>query len=131
MIFLRGSSKLSKNELLKLAERTSTLLLNPKKINSEEELFLAEKLSKSAAKEKRNLAKKQEKEFLLWLAGKKDISSALKEYSFTTPKDILLISFKSTKPRLKTLFKLTEKKPSLKKKATKLQIEKISLSRIM
>ncbi len=129
MIFIQGSSKLSKEELLNAAEQEGTLLLNPKKLNSEQELFLAEKLTNNAIKEKRNLAKKQEKEFILWLAAKKDISSALKEYGFQTPKQLVLISFKKTKQQIIKQFQLKETKPKLRKKATPLQIERISLSR--
>jgi len=129
MIFIQGSSKLSKEALLSIAEKEGILLLNPKKLNSEQELLLAEKLTKNAIEEKRNLAKKQEKEFLLWLTAKKDISSALKEYGFQTPKQLLLISFQKTKAQLIKLFQLTETKLTLKKKATQLEIEKISLSR--
>jgi tRNA threonylcarbamoyladenosine modification (KEOPS) complex Cgi121 subunit len=131
MIFIRGSSLLDREGLLKTAEQTGTLLLNPKKINSEEGLLLAEKLAKTALKEKRNIAKKPEKEFLLWLAAKKDISSALKSHSFQSPEDVLLVSFTKTKSRLKSLFRLKEKPMGLKKKAAPLEIEKISLSRII
>lgn len=129
MIFIRGSSKLSKEELLSIAEKEGTLLLNPKKVKSEQELLLAEKLTQNAIKEKRTLAKKQEKEFLLWLAAKKDISSAFEEYGFQTPKQILLISFKKTKAQLIKQFQLKETKLKLKKKATPIEIERISLSR--
>lgn len=131
MIFIRGSSPLPKEELLKSAEKTSTLLLNPKKINSEEELLLAERLAKNSQKEKRNLAKKLEKEFLLWLSAKKDIASALKEYGFQSPQDILLISFTKTNPQIISLFQLKEKPLKLKKKASPLEIERISLSRVI
>jgi tRNA threonylcarbamoyladenosine modification (KEOPS) complex Cgi121 subunit len=129
MIFLQGSSKLKKEELLRLAEKESVLILNPKKLNSEQELLLAEKLAQSAIKENRNLAKKPEKEFLLWLAAKKDISSALSEYGFQTPKQMLLISFKKPKQQLIKQFHLKETKLKLRKKATPLEIERISLSR--
>ncbi len=131
MIFIRGSSKLTKLQLLKLAENSGTLLLSPDKINSEEELLLAERLTKDAIREKRNTAKKREKEFLLWLSARTDISSALKLYSFQSPKDILLISFAKTKPQLKKLFQLKQNPLKLRKKATPLEIEKISLSRIL
>lgn len=129
MIFIQGSSKLSKEALLNLAEKEGIILLNPKKVNSEQELLLAEKLTQNAIKEKRNLAKKQEKEFLLWLSAKKDISSAFEEYGFQTPKELLLISFKKTKAQLLNQFQLKETKLKLKRKATPLEIERISLSR--
>ncbi|MBD3398467.1 hypothetical protein GF412_04550 [Candidatus Micrarchaeota archaeon] len=131
MIFLRGSSPLPKEKLLSLAEKTNTLLINPKKINSEEELLLAEQLAKNATKEKRNIAKKPEKEFLLWLAAKKDITSALKAYSFQSAQDILLVSSGKTKPRMLSLFQLREAPLNLKKKASPLEIERISLSRVI
>ena len=129
MIFIQGSSKLKKERLLNIAEKEGILLLNPRKLNSEQELLLADKLTQNAIKEKRNLAKKPEKEFLLWLAAKKDISSALKEYGFQTPKQMILISFKKTKAQLIKQFHLKETKLTLKKKATPMQIERISLSR--
>jgi len=129
MIFIQGSSKLKKEGLLNIAEKEGILLLNPRKLNSEQELLLADKLTQNAIKEKRNLAKKPEKEFLLWLAAKKDISSALKEYGFQTPKQMILISFKKTKAQLIKQFHLKETKLTLKKKATPMQIERISLSR--
>ncbi len=129
MIFIQGSSKLSKEELLSIAEKEGILLLNPKKVNSEQELLLAEKLTQNTIKEKRNLAKKPEKEFLLWLSAKKDISSALNEYGFQTPKELILISFKKTKAQLLKQFHLKETKLKLKMKATPLEVERISLSR--
>ena len=131
MVFLHGSSKLTKKELLRLAEESGTLLLNPKKINSEEEILLAERLAIDSFGEKRNLAKRRETEFLLWLSARGDIASAFRSYSFQSPKDILLISFTKTKPQLKKLFWLQEKPLKVKKKATSLEIEKISLSRIL
>lgn len=127
---ISGSSPLSREELLPIAEKTGILLLNPEKINSEEELLLAERLAKDSMREGRAIAKKMETEFLLWLSAKKDISSALREYGFSSPQNILLISFSKKKPELKSLFKLKEKKMQIRKKATPPEIERISLSRV-
>lgn len=130
MIFIHGSSKLSREGLLSILKEHDALLLNPKKINSTDELFLAERLTKDAFMEKRNIAKREEKEFLLWIAAGTNISSAFKEYSFESPKNLLLVSFANTKQELKNLFKIEEKPLKLKKKATPLEVERISLSRI-
>lgn len=129
MQFISGSSPLSREELLFLAENTGTLLIGPEKVNSEEELLLAERLAKDSMREGRAIAKKMETEFLLWLSAKKDISSALREYGFSSPQNILLISFSKKKPELKSLFTLKEKKMQIRKKATPPEIERISLSR--
>ncbi len=131
MIFIQGSSKLSKDELLSVLKEHDALLLNPQKINCEEELFLAERLTKDAFREKRNVAKRRENEFLLWLAGGTNISSAFREYSFQSPKRILLISFAKSSAELKKLFKIEEKPLKLRKKATALEIERISLARVL
>ena len=130
MFFIHGSSKLSKEELLSILKEHDALLLNPKKINSTEELFLAERLTKDAFMEKRNIAKREENELLLWIAAGTNISSSLKEYSFHSPKNIIIISFANTKQELKNLFQIEEKPLNLKKKATPLEVERISLSRI-
>jgi len=130
MVFIHGSSKLSREELLSILKEHDALLLNPQKINSEEELFLAERLTKDAFREKRNIAKRKENEFLLWLAAGTNISSALKAYSFDSPKNLILVSFANTKQELKNLFKIEEKPLKLKKEATPLEVERISLSRV-
>jgi tRNA threonylcarbamoyladenosine modification (KEOPS) complex Cgi121 subunit len=131
MIFLAGSSALSKEELEKKAKEEGILLLNPKKIGAEEELFLAEALAKNAAREKRGIAKKEEMEFLLWLSAKTNISSAYREYWFKSPKNLLLVSLKKgAKAQLIKQFRISEKKPEFKKHAAPAQIERISLSRI-
>lgn len=130
------SSTLSTEELEKRAKEEEILLLNPKKINSEEELLLAGALAKSAFAHKRNIAKKREAEFLLWLSAKTNIKSAFDSHSFKNPKELLLISFCGSqdegreKPRLIELFKMKEEKHKLKVRATPAEIERISLSRL-
>lgn len=129
MIFFSASSKLASEKLLALAKKNSFLLLNPEKINSEEELLLAEKLTEISIKEKNAVAKTRENEFLLWLSAKKDISNAFREYTFKSPENIFLISFSGSKTKFLKMLEAKEKKFKLKKKATPLEIERISLSR--
>jgi len=119
---------LDKKQIMELLKSNCLLLLNPKKINSTDELLLAEKLAADAFKEKRNIAKNFDNEFLLWLAASTNISSAFREYSFQSPQDILVISFTKKDPT-KT-FLLEEKPLKLRKKATPLEIERISLARL-
>lgn len=130
MILLRARSSLTKQELLQLAERKGALLIDPEKLNSEEELLLSERLAEDSIREKRNVARKKEKEFLLWLSAAKDISSALDKYSFRTPEDFFFVCFSGKKGELQKDFRLEEKPASLRKKATPLEVERISLSRI-
>jgi tRNA threonylcarbamoyladenosine modification (KEOPS) complex Cgi121 subunit len=131
MIFFGASSILKAEKLLESAKKHSFLLLNPEKIHCVEELLLAEKLSELSIKEKRQIAKTRENEFLLWLSAKKDISNAFKEYGFKSPENLLIISFSQTKSQLLKALEAKEKKLNLKKKATPLEIERISLSRIL
>jgi tRNA threonylcarbamoyladenosine modification (KEOPS) complex Cgi121 subunit len=132
MIYLAGSSDLSMEELEKKARDCGALLLNPSKVSSEEELFLAEALSKNAISEKRNIAKNREVEFLLWLSAKTNIQSAQSEYWFRTSENVLVVSLDGIKNKneLASKFGIREPKASLKKRAGTKEIEKISLSRI-
>ncbi len=86
-------------------------------VESEEEIVLAEYLAKKSFKTK-PIAKQFRFEFLLWLAGTKDIKSALKK---TEVKDKALIL--SPHP-------LPLPRAQLKKRANALAIERISLSRL-
>ena len=131
MIFFSASSPLPAEKLLELAKENSFLLLNPEKIHCEEELLIAEKLTELSIREKRNIAKTRENEFLLWLSAKKDISNAFREYGFKSPENILILSFSQTKKQLLKMLEAKEKKLNFKKKATPLEIERISLSRIL
>jgi len=96
------------------------VLLNPEKINSTEELELAYFLAEKSFRNKKNIAKKFRYEFLLWLSGKTDISSAIK-YFQTSEKRKILVLFKG---------KMKLKPAKLEKRAEPLDIERISLSRI-
>jgi len=128
MKYFRAASKLSKEQIMDLLKSNDLLLLNPKKINSTDELLLAEKLATDAFKEKRSIAKNFDNEFLLWLAANTNISSALAKYSFQSPRDILVVSFSQKDPT--KAFQLEVKPLKLRKKATSLEIERISLARL-
>ena len=122
MIVGRISSKKEKKELDRISKELDILLLDPEKINSIEELKLAEHL----ARKSKRIARKFPLEFLLWLSGKTDIKSVMKML-FRKNSDILVVSF-SGKEIIKKLG--TKKLLMIPKRADPLQIEKISLSRI-
>jgi len=110
------------------------VILDAKKVHSMEELELAEILAKDAFRRHRNIAKKFRYEFLLWLAGKTDIKSALE---FLSPKgrEMLLVILNSGEKIIaqKNLLKKLNaiRKPArLKRRAKPLDLERISLSRI-
>ncbi len=132
MLAVFGSSDLSGKELEEKAKEEGVLLINPKKVNAKEELLLADALAIAAINEKRNIAKKEEAEFLLWLSAKTNIKSAFEAYSFKSPRELLAVSLnkKHSKPMLLELFRMKEEKPETRKDATPDEIERISLSRI-
>ena len=96
------------------------VLINMEKVNSMEELELAYLLAQKSFKNKKNIAKKFKYEFMLWLSGKTDISSAI-NYFKTPGKQKILILFKG---------QMKLKPAKLEKTAETLDIERISLSRI-
>lgn len=99
-------------------------------VESLEEMELAFHLAKKSFERKKNIAKKRKYEFLLWLAGKTDITSAMKA---TAPfgGEILLVVFSDGNEREILELLDAEKRPlSLKKKAEPLALEMISLSRV-
>lgn len=82
-----------------------------------QELKLAYHLADDAFKKKKNLAKKMKLEFLLWLAGTRDISNALKK----SKGEYLLILDGP---------EITENEPGFTENADPEKLERISLSRI-
>jgi tRNA threonylcarbamoyladenosine modification (KEOPS) complex Cgi121 subunit len=121
------SSNLSTEEIKRLEIENEILLLNPEK-TGEEQLKLAYELCKKSIENKTNLAKKEKLEFLLWLSAKKDIGRAIEEMRFKDRNEILLVSFTdNSKDKIKLGKKIKYK---LKKKATSIELEEMSLSRI-
>ncbi|MDD5339831.1 MAG: KEOPS complex subunit Cgi121 [Candidatus ainarchaeum sp.] len=99
-------------------------------VESLEELQLAHYLAGRAFAEKTNVAKKMEFEFLLWLAGKTDIRSALESAAPKAGGDVLVVVFSERGGLVKKLEALGAKEAKLKKNAEPLALERISLSRI-
>ncbi|MFH2106141.1 MAG: hypothetical protein ABII22_02690 [Candidatus Micrarchaeota archaeon] len=120
------SSDLSIGELKGLEMENEILLLDPEK-TSEEQIMLAYELCKKSIENKTNLAKKEKLEFLLWLSGKKDIGRAVEEMRFKDRNEILLINFTDDADKIKIGKKIKYK---IRKKATDMELEKMSISRI-
>lgn len=129
MFLSRISSALEKKRLVEIATDNGLILLNPDKIASIQSLELAEHLANRSISSGTNISKKIHLEFLLWLAGKKDISRALEEMLFEDNSDILVVSFRKND----SLMRLITKKKlelDLQKESSPAELERISLSRI-
>ncbi len=130
MKILRVSSSLSKDEIIEKSGKSGFLALSSKLANSIEQFELAHLLAKKSFKNKTNLARIFELEFLLWLSGERDIRKALGKNDFS-PEDFFLVSLK--KPNKKSVLRelcAKEKPLSLKKVADNLELEKIALARL-
>ncbi|MEM4626597.1 MAG: KEOPS complex subunit Cgi121 [Candidatus Bilamarchaeaceae archaeon] len=101
----------------------SAIAISPNVAKSEEEILLAYELAKRAFDRGYNIAKKFKLEFLLWLAGKTDIKSALETTAPQKGKSALVIVFGKEKID-------GEKKAKIKKEGNPLDLERISLSRV-
>ena len=128
MRVFRAESGLSMEELCRALDDLDALVVRPDTVESFEELELAFHLARKAFQKKKNIARKLKYEFLLWLSGTRDISSAMKK---TSPKgkEFLLVVFSDIK-KLPGKLKAKEKKIGLRKHGDSLRLEKISLSRI-
>lgn len=127
----RISSSLSKAEIIKKSKSLGFTPVSAKLANSKEELGLAHLLAKRSFRNKTNLAKVFELEFLLWLSGERDIRKALSKNDFH-PSNFLLVSFKNPgKKKFLSALEAREKPLSLKPKANNLELEKISLGRLI
>lgn len=130
MLVVRGESRLPAEELLRRAKGTGVLLLNPRMVESVEELELAHALAKKSIGEGTAISKNMEIEFVLWLSGKKDIRRAFEEIGFNAGKEFIAVSFGMEKKELIVELEMKEKKLGLEKKAGWEAVERISLSRI-
>lgn len=129
MLVVRGESRLGAEELLRIAMEKRILLLNPEKVSSLEELELAYALAKKSLEDGTAISKNLEIEFVLWLAGKRDIRRAFEEIGWKKG-ELIAVAFGIGKKELISELELKEKKLGLKKEAEAMAIEKISLSRI-
>jgi len=99
-------------------------------VRSLEELQLAYYLAERAFAQKTNVAKKVKFEFLLWLAGKTDIRSAMEAAAPQAGDDVLVVVFTGSRTLARKLAALGAKDAKLKKTAGPLALERISLSRL-
>jgi len=133
VLVFRISSSESTDVLTARAVASKALFIDPAKVQSVQALELSDYLAKKAFQKKKNIAQKFHLEFLLWLSGRKDITSALREMSFTDHNDILVLFF-GTKTDAKKLLKqisAVEKPIGLNKTADAIELEKIALGRIL
>ncbi|NYZ77684.1 hypothetical protein H0O02_05230 [Candidatus Micrarchaeota archaeon] len=129
MNVLRISATGQINALEKLLPENA-LLLDGEKVRSSEELELAELLAKDAFAKRSNMARRFRYEFLLWLAGKTDIKSALASFGASQPADMLLVVFGGEASAVAKKLDADKKQLNLEKTAEPLALERISLGRI-
>ena len=131
MRVLRLRAGLDGEALHKMLDAFDAVAVRTDAVESLEEIELAFHLAKKSFAGKRNVARKLKYEFLLWLAGKTDITSAMKTTAPSGGGKILLVIFSDGNEREILELLKAEKKPlGLKKKAEQLELERISLSRV-
>lgn len=132
MRFLRVKSPLGPAGLCEALGRLDAVAVRTGAAASEEEFGLAAHLAERSFAEKTNIAKKPAYEFLLWLAGKTDISSAMKELSPKEGENEFFVVVFSDAEQNEILRELNAKElpPGLTARGEPLALERISLSRI-
>ncbi len=132
MEFARIRTALRGRELHRRLDQLDAVAVSPAAAGSEEELRLAAHLAGKALAGGKNIAKAERYEFLLWLAGKRDIRSAMEA---TSPqrgeRDIVVVWFSRTSEE-EVLRRLEAEDLSigLPEEGEPLRIERISLSRL-
>ncbi|MEW5996586.1 MAG: KEOPS complex subunit Cgi121 [Candidatus Micrarchaeota archaeon] len=132
MLIVRGESGLAAEELLRRAIEKRIVLLDAGKVGSLEELELAYVLAKKSLGDGSAISKKMEIEFVLWLAGKKDIRRAFEEAGWKKG-ELIAVAFGMGKKELLAELELKERKletGNWKLGAGWEAVERISLSRI-
>ncbi len=132
MKFFRLHSELDPKSLCMALDELDAIAISKDFVRSCEEIELANYLAERTFKSKKNNAKHKRYEFLLWLAGKTDIKSAM---NLTTPangeKEFILVIFSNASEKeIISKTKSSIVKLNLEKTANPLEIERISLSRI-
>lgn len=131
MQVLRLSSALTKEEIAKKSKELGFVPVSLKFAHSMEQLELARLLAEKSFREKTNLANVFELEFLLFLCGERDIRKALSKNDFS-PGDFLLVSFgKTGKSGFLAGLDAKEKPLALDAHASALELENISLGRVL
>ena len=95
-----------------------------------EEFELADHLAKRAFENRTNIARSYRYEFLLWLSGKRDIKSAMKETEPSELRFIVAVFSDSDEKEVLSALNSEMMKKNLPRKAEPLALEKISLSRV-
>ncbi|MFH1520871.1 MAG: KEOPS complex subunit Cgi121 [Candidatus Micrarchaeota archaeon] len=129
MQILLITSKLDPIVIPKKLEKFDAVAVRTGVIMSIEELRLADYLAKQAFTNKKNIANKFKYEFLLWLAGKRDIKSAIEE---TNPNEntFIVIVFSGDADHILEVIDAKKLELKIKKDAEPSSIEKIALSRL-
>ncbi|MEW6748655.1 MAG: hypothetical protein AB1295_03030 [Candidatus Micrarchaeota archaeon] len=126
----RMRSGISRKGLMDRLDSVEGLAVRTGAVGSEEELQLAFHLAKGSFSKKTNIARSMRYEFLLWLLGKTDIKSAMKE-SAPDSEEFFVIVFSETRPDAVCRLLEAELLPlNLEKEGEPLALERISLSRI-
>ena len=130
MQIYRLKSEMNSKDLCKELDQIDAIAISTSFVQSLEEIKLAHHLAESAFSRKKNIGRKLKYEFLLWLAGKRDIKSAME---ITTPKegeDFFVVVFSHLHENILKRLKARKKKNSLVKDGEAIALERISLSRI-
>jgi len=131
MRVLRLQSGLDQENLLKALDRIDAVAVRTDAVESLEEIELAHHLAETSFRKKTNIARKMRYEFLLWLAGKTDIRSAMEATSINETREFLLLVFSDKKKQdILRLLEANERPLALKKNGEPLKLERISLSRV-
>lgn len=132
MRVLRVATGLKGESLHKALDEMDAVAMKEGCVGSLEEIELALHLARSAMDKKANIARSLRYEFLLWLAGKRDLRNAMKE---TGPgpedKEFIVVSFSDAQEEeILGRLNANPKDLRLKEKASPLALERISLSRV-
>jgi tRNA threonylcarbamoyladenosine modification (KEOPS) complex Cgi121 subunit len=123
-------SELRGKDLHAALDRLNAVAVRAGLVASEEEFELANHLAKRSFEAKTNIARSLRYEFLLWLCGKRDIKSAMKE-SEPDEKEFFVIVFSDTDEKeILSVLDAKSMKNNLPKVAEPLSLERISLSRV-
>ncbi len=131
MKLLRLSSSLSRDEIISKSAGLKAVPISPQLAGRLEKLELAHALAEKSFREKSNLAKSMELEFLLWLSSENDLRKAFAKNDFSPSDFIVVFLGKCSKREALRELRAEEKPLALEKKAGALELETVSLSRVM
>ena len=127
--FFRLSSELGREQINLICKARGWLAFPPSLASSEEELRLASVLAEKSVSSKTSIAHSLQFEFLLWLSGEREIRKALLKTEFS-PNDFFLACFGDGCALVPLVLEAKSKPLGLAKKASALEIERISLGRL-